>query len=73
MYESSWKASINSNADQYILEDGSGEHDEEYVVKQNDSRLIGEEYDQYDLFMAKSEGMDAGDASYDNLDEDEGQ
>jgi hypothetical protein len=73
MHESSWEASMNSNADQYSLEDGSGEHDEEYVVEQNDSRLIGEEHDQYDLLMAKSEGMDASDASYDNLDEDEGQ
>ncbi len=64
---------MNSNADQYILEEVSGEQDEEYVVEQNDSQLIGEEHGQYDLFMAKSEEMDAGDASYDNLDEDEGQ
>ena len=63
---------MNSNADQYILEDGSGEHDEEYVVEQNDSRLIGEENDEFDSFMAKSEGINTCDASY-NLDEDEGQ
>jgi hypothetical protein len=73
MYELSWEASMNSNADQYILEDGSREQDEEYVVDQNDSQLIGEEHGQYDSFMVKSEEMDAGDASYDNLDEDEGQ
>ncbi len=63
---------MNSNTDQYILEDSSGEQDEEYVVEQNDLQLIGEEHSQYDSFVAKSEEMDAGDASYDNLDEDEG-
>jgi hypothetical protein len=73
MYESSWEASMNSNADQYLLEDDSGEQDEEYVVEQNDSQLNGEEHGQYDSFVAKLEEMDAGDASYDNLDEDEGQ
>jgi hypothetical protein len=73
MYEASWEDSMNSNAEQYILEDGSGEHDEEYVVEQSDSQLIVEENDQYDSFMAKPEGIDTCDASYDNLDEDEGQ
>jgi hypothetical protein len=72
-YASSWEASMDSNADHYILEDGSGEQDEEYVVEQNDSQLIGEEHGQYDSFVAKLEEMDASDVSYDNLDEDEGQ
>ena len=73
MYELSWEASMNSNADQYLLEDDSGEQDEEYVVEQNDSQLSGEEHGQYNSFVAELEEMDAGDASHVNLDEDEGQ
>ncbi len=64
---------MDSNADHYILEDGSGEQNEEYVVEQNDSQSFGEEHGQYNSFVAKLEEIDASDASYDNLDEDEGQ
>ena len=71
-YESAWEESMDSNADHYILEDGSGEQDEEYVVEQNGSQSIGEEHE-YNSFVAKLDGTDASDASYDNLDEDEGQ
>ncbi len=63
---------MDSNADHYILEDGSREQDEEYVVEQNGSQSIGEEHE-YNSFVAKLDGTDATDASYDNLDEDEGQ
>jgi hypothetical protein len=73
MYESSWELSMNSDTDHYILEDGSGEQDEEYVVEHNDSQLNGKEHDQYDSFVAKLEETDAGKARYDDLDEDEGQ
>ncbi len=69
----SLEASMDSNADHYILEDGSGEQDEEYVVEHNDSQVNCEEHGQYDSFVAKLDEMDAGDASYDDLDEDEGQ
>ena len=42
------------------------------MVEQNGSQSIGEEHE-YNLFVAKLDGTDASDASYDNLDEDEGQ
>ena len=64
---------MNSDTDHYILEDGSGEQDEEYVVEHNDSQLNGEEHDPYDSFVAKLEETDASNASYGDLDEDEGQ
>jgi hypothetical protein len=70
-YESAWEESMDSNADHYILEDGSGEQDEEYVVEQNDSQSICEEHE-YNSFMVKLDGTDASDANYDNLEEDEG-
>jgi hypothetical protein len=40
MYQSSWKTSMHSNADQYILEDGSGKLDTEYAVEQNGSQSM---------------------------------
>ncbi len=43
------------------------------MVEQNDSQSIGEEHGQYNSFVAKMKEMDTSDASYDNLDEDEGQ
>jgi hypothetical protein len=70
-YESAWEESMDSNADHYILEDVSGEQDEEYVVEQNDSQSICEEHE-YNSFVAKLDGTDASDANYDNLEEDEG-